>query len=119
MLRFVTLFVAWSLCHHVTLSFTSAQQTDTPATKENIEAALKLTQAAAAEYDMRVGGDEKPLELLREPVLRWSNPDRGEVHGNVFVWTREGRPLVVGSLFKWFSPHTHMAHEFHSLAEEP
>jgi hypothetical protein len=43
----------------------------------------------------------------------------GEVHGNVFLWTREGRPLAVGSLYKWFSPHTHMSHEFHSLAEEP
>jgi hypothetical protein len=27
--------------------------------------------------------------------------------------------MAVGSLFKWFGPHTHMAHEFHSLAEEP
>src|SRR5262249_55280381 len=92
---------------------------DTPANPENIEAALKLTQAAAAEYEIRVGDDDKPLELQREPVLRWSNPDRGEVHGNVFVWTRGGRPWAVGSLFKWFSPHTHMSHEFQSLAEEP
>jgi hypothetical protein len=92
---------------------------DTPATRENIEAALKLTQAAAAEYEMRLGEKDKPLELQREPVLRWSNPDRGEVHGNVFVWTQDSRPMVVGSLFKWFTPETHMAHEFHSLAEEP
>ena len=91
------------------------------ANPENIEAALKLTLAAAAEYEIRVGTDEKekPLELQREPVLKWSNPDRGEVHGNVFVWTRDGRPLVVGSLFKWFTPHTHMSHEFQSLAEGP
>jgi hypothetical protein len=92
---------------------------DPPANRENIEAALKLTQAAAAEYEMRVGSDDKPLELQREPVLHWSNPAQGEVHGNVFLWTRDGRPLAVGALFKWFSPHTHMAHEFHSLAEEP
>src|SRR5262245_46956216 len=92
---------------------------DTPANKENIEAALKLTVAAAAEYEIRVGDDDKPLELQREPVLKWSNPDRGEVHGNVFLWTRDGRPLVAGSLYKWFRPHTHMAHEFLSLAEEP
>jgi hypothetical protein len=92
---------------------------DPPENKENIEAALKLTLAAANEYDFRVGKDEKPLELQREPILKWSNPTQGDVHGNVFVWTRDGRPLVVGSLFKWFSPHTHMAHEFHSLAEEP
>jgi hypothetical protein len=92
---------------------------DAPANRENIEAALKLTQAAAAEYEIRVGDDDKPLDLQSEPVLRWSNPDQGEVHGNVFLWTRDGRPLLVGSLYKWFSPHTHMSHEFQSLAEEP
>jgi hypothetical protein len=93
----------------------------TDANPENIEAALKLTVLAAAEYEFRVGKDEKPppLTLMREPVLKWSNPDRGEVHGNVFLWTREGRPLMVGSLYKWFTPHKHMSHEFQSLAEVP
>jgi hypothetical protein len=90
-----------------------------PANPENIQAALKLTLAAAAEYEIRVGDNDKPLELLREPVLKWSNPEVGEVHGNVFLWTRDGRPLVVGCLFKRFSPDTMMAHEFHSLADEP
>jgi hypothetical protein len=92
---------------------------ETPANPENIEAALKLTLAAAAEYEIRVGEVDKPLELPKEPVLKYSNPELGEVYGNVYLWSREGRPLVVGALFKWFSPHTHMAHEFHSLAEEP
>jgi len=92
---------------------------ETPANRENIQAALRLTQAAAAEYEIRVTDDDKPLDLRREPVLRWSNPARGQVHGNVFLWTRDGRPLVVGSLFKWFSPFTHMSHEFQSLAEKP
>jgi hypothetical protein len=101
------------------VGFAQQPPTAAPADKENIAAALRLTQAAAAEYEFRVGKDEKPLELRREPVLKWSNPTQGEVHGNVFVWTRDGRPLVVGSLFKWFSPHTYMSHEFHSLAEEP
>ena len=51
--------------------------------------------------------------------MRWSNPNVGEVHGNVFLWTVNERPVVVGSLFKWFTPHTHMSHEFHSLSEQP
>jgi hypothetical protein len=96
------------------------KKAETPSNPENIEAALKLTRAAAAEYEIRVGDEkEKPLELLKEPVLKWSNPEVGEVYGNVFLWTRESRPLVVGGLFKFFSPERHMAHEFHSLAEEP
>lgn len=92
-----------------------------PADKENIEAALRLTRAAAAEYEFRTGKgeDEKPLELVREPRLKWSNPSASDVQGNVFVWTRDGRPLVVGSFMKWFSSRSVMQHEFHSLAEEP
>src|SRR5262249_17950588 len=51
-----------------------AQNTaEAPANRENIEAVLKLTQAAAAEYAIYVGDRDKPLELRREPVLRWSN----------------------------------------------
>jgi hypothetical protein len=94
---------------------------DQPATPENIEAAYKISLAAAAEYEFRVGKDEneKPLELVRESRLKWSNPAASDIQGNVFVWTRDGRPLVVGSFMKWFSPRSVMQHEFHSLAEEP
>ncbi|OWK47210.1 hypothetical protein [Fimbriiglobus ruber] len=92
---------------------------ETPADREQIEAALKLTQAAAAEYEIQVAGEDKPLNLRRDPILRWSNPTVGVLHGNVFLWTRGDQPLVVASLHKWFSPFTHMTHEFQSLSEEP
>lgn len=90
-----------------------------PVNREQIDAALKLTQAAAREYDITIAGDDRPVELKAEPILRWSNPAVGEIHGNVFLWTRRSRPMVVGSLYKWFTPHTHMSHEFQSLAENP
>lgn len=91
---------------------------DPPANRENIATALRLAQAAAAEYDIALAGGER-LELVREPVLRWSNPVVGEIHGNVYLWVRDGRPLVVASLHKWFSPKTVFEHEFQSLAEGP
>ncbi len=88
--------------------------------KEQIDAALKLTKEAAGKYEFTLGEtDERRVELLAEPLLKWSNPAQGEIHGNVFLWTSGGRPAVVGSIFKWFSPHTHMSHEFHSLWEQP
>lgn len=87
------------------------------ADKERIEAALKLTTEAAGKYEFVLQGTARSkVTLIPEPVLRWSNPAVGEVHGNVFLWTAGGRPVAVGSLFKWFTPHTHMSHEFHSLA---
>jgi hypothetical protein len=93
----------------------------TPATPEAIEAAFRISLAAAAEYELRVGrdGSPKPLELVRESRLKWSNPAASDIQGNVFVWTRDGRPLVVGCFMRWFSPRSVMQHEFHSLAEEP
>src|SRR5215467_5501686 len=89
-----------------------ASAADTPATPENIEAAFKISLAAAAEYEFRVGKDEneKPLELVRESRLKWSNPAASDIQGNVFVWTRDGRPLVVGSFMKWFSSRSVMQH---------
>jgi hypothetical protein len=93
--------------------------TETPATPANIEAAFKISRAAAAEYEFRIGKDDKPLELVRESRLKWSNPAASDVQGNLFVWTRDGRPLVVGCFMRWFSTRSVMQHEFHSLAEEP
>ena len=92
----------------------------TPVDKEQIESALKLTTAEAAKYTIHIqGAGQSPVKLRQEPLLRWSNPSVGEIHGNVFLWTLEERPAAIGSLFKWFTPHTHMSHEFHSLAESP
>jgi hypothetical protein len=102
------------------VGFVQQPATPAPADKENIEAALRLTQAAAAEYAIRVGTGEKPLDLRRTPVLKWSNPEAGHVHGNAYLWTRDGRPLAAGCLFNWFAPRAVvMEHEFQSLAEEP
>lgn len=89
----------------------------TPVDKQQIEAALKVTREAAGKYKFGDARDEA-ASLKTEPVLRWSNPATGEVHGNVFLWTINSRPAVVGSLYQWFSPHTHMSHEFHSLHEQ-
>ena len=91
-----------------------------PAKADQVEASLRLTRAAAKEYEFRVGKSDTPLELHRDPLLKWSNPEAGNVHGNFYIWTRDGRPFVAGCLFNWLSPRaTVMEHEFHSLAEEP
>ena len=91
----------------------------TPVDKQQIDAALKLTTAEAGKYAFELEGSKARPQLRSEPLLRWSNPSVGEIHGNVFLWTVNERPAAIGSLFKWFTPHTHMSHEFHSLAELP
>ena len=63
-----------------------------------------LAQAEAAAYTIQVEGRSRPLTLQPEPVLKWSNPVVGTIYGDVFVWTDEGRPEVVASIYKWYSP---------------
>ncbi len=77
----------------------------------------------AAEYRISVAkknGEAESAELVRKPILNWSNPVRNNGRGAYFVWTLEGRPMVVGTIM------THplvrdpsqsvIRHEFHSLA---
>lgn len=82
--------------------------------------ALEVTSRAAKEYTFELAGPQ-PQALTFHPasILHWSNPVAGEVFGNVFVWTHQGRPEVIGSLHQWYSPLTHGSHEFHSLSTGP
>jgi hypothetical protein len=60
-------------------------------------------------------GEKQKLELESKSLLNYSNPVRGEVYGNVFVWTHSGRPEVLGAIFD-FRSENRMDSEFHVLA---
>ncbi len=75
-----------------------------------------IAKREAEAYTIRHLGSDRPLTLKPEPILKWSNPVRGSIYGDVFIWTENGRPEAVASIYKWYSPHTHRANEFHSLA---
>jgi hypothetical protein len=79
--------------------------------------AAVLARKAVEEFTLRAG--EVPLVLERDPVLQWANPVVGSVHGAVFVWTANGRPQAITSVFKWFAPAKHLGVEFHSLTSLP
>lgn len=88
--------------------------------KQRSAEALKLCLQGAREYRLYLDdGRKTPAELNPEPVLRWSNPSVGSIHGLVFIWTDGGRPAAIASIYKWFEPHDHMAFEVHSLVERP
>jgi hypothetical protein len=55
------------------------------------------------------------FELQPQPVLTYSNPVRGDVHGSVFIWTRHARPEVVGAFFD-FRSENKLDSELHALA---
>jgi hypothetical protein len=97
-----------------------AKPADEQVEKERAAMALDLCRKGAREYRLCLDDAKRTeLELRPEPVLRWSNPAVGSIHGGVFIWTRQGRPTAVASIFKWFVPRDEMRFEVQSLSAEP
>src|SRR5215470_1784323 len=64
---------------------------------------------------------EQRLELKKEPVFEWLNPDRNAQQGTLFLWLREGRPAALACIFS--HPHQKLPgrqimHELHALDTE-
>jgi hypothetical protein len=89
------------------------------ASKAKSQFLLELHTNDAASYSIyRDVKRSQQLELVREPVYRWTNPTRvgGQV-GEVFVWTYGGRPEVVGSIFSHPARAGRViCHELHSIS---
>lgn len=89
------------------------------AVSENAARAAEFAAAEAARYDIRHAGKEKQsFKLLKEPVLRWSNPTNGEVHGSVVIWTHNGCPEATASIYQLFH-RKQLNIELVSLSEAP
>jgi hypothetical protein len=70
-----------------------------------------------ASYQIEIEGAlRKRLALEPQPILDWSNPERGTFFGATFVWTDKGRPELIGSAY---GRGKSLRHEFHSLSTEP
>jgi hypothetical protein len=88
--------------------------------KERASAALDLCRKGAKEYRLCFEDPQRTeLVLQPDPVLRWSNPAVGSIHGGVFIWAHQGRPAAVASIFKWFVPRDEMWFEVQSLSAGP
>lgn len=85
--------------------------------RELAERASKLAIDVAKSFDIYVGNQSKTKLVLHEKsILRWSNPVSGRVFGEVFLWINRDRPLVLASVYRYYSPKQYVAVEFHSLA---
>jgi len=75
----------------------------------------------ARKWDMYLDETGKSkAEMIDHPVYFWTNPTKGGgQHGAVFIWTHQGRPMVVGSIFAHPTEGKRkLVHEFHSLVSE-
>lgn len=68
-----------------------------------------------------LGGDPAvPLRLDERPVMNWTAS--GDWSGSVFVWTRDGRPVLVGCIGSGpvgNADRRQVFHEFHTLSDRP
>jgi hypothetical protein len=95
---------------------------ETGADKVQFERWQKYYRRVAAEYDMEQGKDLPcRLKLRPDSVLSYANPaGGGRSHGAMFVWTRDGRPEILGAIWSRQSgEQRYVIHEMHSLSLEP
>ena len=118
---------AWLLCSFLLVTALAARA-EPPAPKRedkkeeltgNAARAAEFAAAESVRYEIKHADNEKKaLKLLPTPVLRWSNPLRGEVHGSVYLWTRDGCPEAAASIYKFFERKL-LNIELVSLSEAP
>ncbi len=76
----------------------------------------RLIQADLPRWKLAMGERATELKLNSNAVLRWTNPATGRIHGEIFVWTADGRPEAVMSLYKGWEPAWGFCGELQSLS---
>jgi hypothetical protein len=97
-------------------------QDDGPRAKDANGKWFPLFERHAAEYVVRIGpGAREEARMIPLPVLRWSQPVRGGDDGALYLWVREGKPVLAMTFFtfKWPDGRRSIVHERHSLTLEP
>ena len=77
----------------------------------------KMIGEESVAYKIALAADDRNLSLHPVPVKSWTNDLNGEFYGSVFIWTLDGRPQVVGSLYRSYTPFNYFAAELQSLSE--
>jgi hypothetical protein len=115
--RIIPLCMAVLLAGAIRPSVARAQDDDD---RGRAAATLENGQAEAVLYAIHPAGrDDVSLKLHKESVLKWYNSVDQSVYGNIFVWTSNGRPEVVASIYQFYSPKQDFCAEFHSLSLDP
>src|SRR5262249_13854335 len=106
MSRRSTLRVCGRICHSGTMAWlvfglasSVAVAGDEPAGEGNAELADLL--ASARLYEIRSTRPEAMLELREPSLLNFTNPERNQERGSVFVWMHNERPAAIGQFFRF------------------
>ena len=84
---------------------------------ERAEQTVRQARAEALRYELvQSDAPDKKFQLRDEPILKWSNPSEGALFGSVVLWTGSGRPVAVGSIYRWYGDRTEFQSELKLLA---
>lgn len=90
---------------------------DEPAARPAADYVREAYREDAEKCDFALADGTK-LKLAKDPVMRWSNDD--DWSGDVFVWTHEERPAVIGCVLSGpFDDTRNLYQEFHLLYDQP
>lgn len=99
----------------VTMIFATKSNAQSTYTSDQLQAHFQRT---AESYVIEAEG--KPIILREKPLMNWLNNERQQDRGALYVWEREGQPLVLASIFSYeYNSTVYCRHEMISLAEGP
>lgn len=107
--------ISWLL---IAMAGSAAVADEEPAIDGTAELADLL--ASARQYEIRTTGPEAALELREPSVLNFTNPERNQERGSVFVWMHDDRPAAIGQFFRFNVQGRRLTkHALHSLSPAP
>lgn len=76
--------------------------------------------AQAQTYQLRLPKEKVDAVMRETALLNFTNPERNQEQGSVFVWLHGSRPVAVGQLFRYNARSARNSkHAFHSLTSSP
>jgi hypothetical protein len=116
-------------CLHMLLALlilssrSAAQDVATEPTDASVREKWQASYKKIAESIVMQHG-KQPLKLVEQPLRFYTNPVRSnDQHGAIFLWTEEGRPAVIGSIWSALNLQNpavrFVTHEWHSLLSDP
>jgi hypothetical protein len=84
---------------------------------DRAEETVRRARTEAQRYEIVRDDDRQArAELHDKPILKWSNPSEGSLFGSVVLWTVQGRPEAVASIYRWYGDKQEFHAEIKSLS---
>jgi len=113
--RYRTAATAWFLLALVSVTAAAEEE---PANEASAELAGLL--ASARKYELRIAKSDAVLELREPSLLNFTNPERNQERGSVFVWMHADRPAAIGQFFRFNVGGQRLTkHALHTLWPDP